>query len=152
MLTKPVELFYSYSHKDEPLREKLEKHLKILERQGYLKAWHDRDIEAGSEWGDQIDEHLTSAAIILLLISADFIASDYCYANEMQRAMQRHNAGEARVIPVILRRCLWQSAPFGGLQALPKDGKPVTAWEDEDEAFLNIAQGIHRVIDRLTQQ
>src|ERR1051325_2689400 len=150
MLDKPIKLFYSYSHKDEALREKLEAHLKVLERQGYLKGWHDRAIGAGGGWGNQIDENLKDAAIILLLVSADFLASDYCYGIEMAKAMQRHEAGEARVIPVILRPCLWQNKPFGKLTALPKNGKPVISWEDVDEALLNVAEGISRVIDELT--
>lgn|SRR5690242_12573647 len=152
MRDKPIKLFYCYSHKDEASREKLEAHLKILERQGYLKGWRDRDIEAGGEWATEIDKSLNDADIILLLVSANFLASDYSYGIEMARAMQRQEAGEARVIPVILRPCLWHNAPFGKLQALPKDGKPITSWGDEDEALLNVAEGISRVIDRLTSQ
>src|SRR5579871_1216010 len=140
--TVPMELFYSYSHKDEELRETLETHLSPLKRQGVIAGWHDRRISAGTEWADQIDEHLNSAQIILLLISADFLASDYCYDKEMTRAMERHEAGAARVIPIILRPCDWHGAPFGKLQALPKDAKPITDWSNRDAAFLDVAQGI----------
>ncbi len=150
MRDKPIKLFYSYSQIDEALREKIEAHLKVLERQGYLKGWRDRDIEAGGEWATEIDKNLNDADIILLLVSANFLASDYCYGIEMARAMQRHEAGEACVIPVILRPCLWQKASFGKLKALPKDGKPIISWKDEDEALLSVAEGISRVIDRLT--
>ena len=126
--TAPMEVFFSYSHKDEQLRDELAKHLSILKRQGIITAWHDREISAGTEWAGEIDAHLNTARIILLLISADFLASDYCYDMELTRAMERHAAKEARVIPVILREVDWKGAPFGQLQALPKDAVPVTKW------------------------
>ena len=144
-----IEVFYSYSHKDEELREQLENHLSILKRRGIIKDWHDRRIGAGKEWEGEIDEHLNTASIILLLISSDFMASDYCYDVEMSRAMERHEAKEARVIPIILRHVIWEEAPFGKLQALPRDGKPVTRWEDRDEAFTNIAEGISKAVEEL---
>lgn len=140
---QPLSIFFSYAHEDEALRDKLAKHLKLLERQGVIQQWHDRQILAGTEWKGQIDHHLETAQIILLLLSSDFLASDYCYDLEMKRALERHDAEEARVIPIVLRPVdnLWQS-PFGKLQALPTDGKAVTLWVNEDEAFANIAQGI----------
>ena len=141
-----IEVFYSYSHKDEELRDQLEIHLSLLKRQGVIDNWHDRRISAGNEWANEIDEHLNTARIILLLISADFLASDYCYDVEMKRALERHTTGEARVIPVILRSVDWQHASFGKLQALPKDAKPVTSWDNRDEAFTDIARGIRATI------
>ncbi len=146
----PIRLFYSYAHEDEALRERLETHLKLLKRQGVLQDWHDRDISAGSEWARQISAQLETADIILLLISPDFIASDYCWDVELQRAMARHEAGEAVVIPVVLRETDWTGAPFGKLQALPRDAKPVTRWADPDAAFVDIARGIRKVIAQLT--
>jgi len=98
-----IELFYSYSHKDEALKDQLVSHLSNLRRQGIIREWHDRKIGLGTEWAKEIDEHLNSADVILLLVSADFIASEYCHEIEMKRAMERHESGEARVIPVILR-------------------------------------------------
>lgn len=147
---EPIELFYSYSHKDELLRDELEKHLSILKRQGVIAGWHDRKITPGAEWGQNIDKYLATAHIVLLLISSDFLASDYCYEKEMQSALARHNAGEARVIPVILRTVDWQDAPFGKLQALPKDAKPVVSWESRDEAFTSVVQGIRQAIKDLS--
>ena len=129
MEPKPdIEVFYSYSHRDDELREELERHLSILKRQGIITDWHDRRIGAGTEWKGQIDIHLNTARVVLLLISSDFLASDYCYDIEMRRAMERHESGEARVIPIILRPAIWKGAPFEKLQALPKDAKPVTSW------------------------
>ncbi len=144
-----IEVFYSYSHKDEELRDELEKHLSILKRQGIITGWHDRRITAGREWEGDIDEHLDSAQIILLLISSDFLASDYCYDAEMNRAMERRESGDAWVVPIILRSCDWSGAPFAKLQALPKDAKPVTAWPNRDEVFKDIAIGIRRVVESL---
>ena len=141
-----IEVFFSYSHRDEGLRKRLEDHLSILRRQGVISGWHDRMIGAGQEWKGEIDRRLESARIILLLISPSFLASDYCYDVEMKRAVERHDRGEATVIPVILRPCDWHGAPFGKLQGLPKDAKPVISWRDRDEAFKNVAEGIRAAI------
>ena len=108
----PVEVFYSYAHKDEAFRNKLETHLSLLRRQGLITAWHDRHILPGTDWSQAIDEHLERASVILLLISADFLASDYCYGIEMQRALERHQANEARVIPILLRPVDWNKCSF----------------------------------------
>ena len=145
-----ISLFYSYSHKDEALRRKLETHLSLLQDQGVISGWHDRRIVAGTEWEGQIDQHLDSADVILLLVSADFLASRYCRDVEVARAMERHEAGTAWVIPVILRPVDWHTAPFGKPQALPRDGKPVTSWKSRDEAFTDIARGIREAVKGLT--
>ncbi len=147
-----IEVFFSYAHEDEHLRNELAKHLKLLERQGVISAWYDREITAGTEWKDQIDEHLESAKVILLLVSADFLASDYCYDVELKRAMKRHKAKEARVIPIILREVDWKGAPFGKLQSLPKNAEAVTNWSNRDQAFADIARGIRRVVEELARK
>lgn len=145
-----IEVFFSYSHKDEDLRDELAKQLSILKRQGMITTWHDREISAGTEWAGAIDAHMNSAQVILLLISADFLASDYCWDIEVKRAIERHEEGEARVIPVILRPVdYWQEAPFGKLQAFPTNGKPVTTWANRDEAFANVAQAIRKAVQEL---
>ncbi len=141
-----VKIFYSYAHKDEYFRNKLETHLKILERTGVIDQWHDRNIEAGDDWKKAIDENLERADIILLLISADFIASEYCWEKEMMRALERDKSGDANVIPIIIRDVNWKSAPFAGLNALPKDGKAVKLWENEDSAWRNVSEGIELVV------
>ena len=142
----PLEVFYSYAHEDEKLRNELDKHLRLLQRQNLIVGWHDRRIGAGTMWGDQIDEHIHSAHIILLLISPDFIASQYCYDQEMNAALARHSRREALVIPIILRPVNWKGAPFGQLQALPRDARPVTTWANQDEAFAAIADEIREVV------
>jgi len=148
--SQALEVFFSYAHRDETLRDELVKHLSPLQHQGVITAWHDRKITAGTEWAGAIDVHLQSAQIILLLVSADFMASAYCYDVEMQRAMARHEAKEARVIPVILRPVVWQGAPFGKLQALPTGGNPITTWSNQDTAFVNVVYGILTVVQELT--
>lgn len=142
-----MHVIMSYSHADEDLRNELEKHLAALKRQGAITTWHDRRIAPGDELHGQISDQLDSADIILLLVSADFIASDYCYDVEMMRALERHHRGEARVIPVILRPCDWTRTPFGSLMAVPEDGKPVVKHATLDDGFLQVAQAIRRVAD-----
>lgn len=142
---KTVKLFFSYSHKDEALRDQLATHLKILERQKIIDAWHDRKIGIGTDWKNTIDANLESADIILLLISADFLASDYCFDVETRRAMQRHTAQSAVVIPVSLRPCQTKDIDFMKLQGLPKDFNPVTKWADIDDAFTEITKEISTV-------
>jgi hypothetical protein len=119
-----VKVFYSYAHEDEKLRDELKKHLSNLKRQGVITDWYDRDISAGKVWDDEIKQHLNSAKVILLLTSPDFMDSDYINDVEVKRAMERHEAGEARVVPVILRPVDWAGTPFSKLQALPTDAKP----------------------------
>ena len=146
-----IEIFFSYSHKDEELRDELEKHLSILKHRKLISAWHDREIGAGEEWKGEIDEHLNSAKIVLLLISSDFLASKYCYDIEMKRAMERHDSGDARVIPIILRHTYWEGSPFSKLQALPTNAEPVKDgnWRSIDAAFKDVAEGLEKVIIRL---
>lgn len=139
-------VFFSYSHADENLRDMLEKHLSALKHQGMIDTWHDRCIRAGDEFSSEISDKLENASIILLLISADFISSAYCYDVEMTRALERHHAGDARVIPVILRACDWQDTPFGKLLAAPKDGRPVRSWPDIDDAFLDVVRSLKAAI------
>ena len=147
---KSIEIFFSYSHNDEMMRDELAKRLAHLKQQGLITEWHDREIEAGRDWAHEVDSHLKTADIILLLVSPDFLASDYCYNIEMMRALKRHETGDAIVIPVILRPTSWKATPLGKLQALPKEGKAIMTWQNQDEAFLDVAEGIQKVIQRLT--
>jgi hypothetical protein len=149
-----IEVLISYSHQDETLKNQLIKHLSLLKRQGVIRDWHDRDIEAGFEWRREIEAHLESAEIILLLISPDFLASDFCFNIEMKRAIERHDQGQACVIPVFLRPCDWKGAPFGKLQGLPTDAEPVTSsrWSSVDEAFAVVAGGIRKAVTDLRRR
>lgn len=144
-------VFFSYSHKDEDLRDQIETQLSTLKRQGVIDVWHDRRIGAGEEFAAEIDQHIETDDIILLLVSADFIASDYCYEIEMKRALERHDAGDAIVIPVILRACEWKETQFGKLNASPPDGKPITQFADRDQAFLEVARAVRAATSRLAK-
>ena len=148
-VTGPIRLFYSYSHKDEDLRKELEDHLSLLWRQGVISAWHDRMIGAGEEWRGQLDKNLEEARIILLLVSSSFLASDYCWDIEISGRSSGTTEAEAKVIPIILRPCDWHGAPFGKLQALPKDGKAITSLQNWDEAFTDVVVGIRRAVETM---
>ncbi len=145
-MNESLEIFCCYARKDQSLLLNLRTHLASLEREGSLNIWQDTDISPGTEWEEEINKHLNTADIILLLISPDFMASEYCYSKEMERAMERHERGEARVIPILLRPVRWQAAPFGKLQALPDNAQPVTTWRNRDKALLAVAQGIERAV------
>ena len=142
-------LFFSYSHAEEGLRDQLETQLAMLKRQGIIETWHDRRIVAGENLDHAIGAHVENDDVVLLLVSPDFLASDYCYDVEMMRAMERHAAGEAVVIPVILRACDWHAAPFGKLMATPTDGRPITQWPDRDQAFLEVAKAVRAAVKKL---
>ncbi len=144
-----IKLFYCYAHEDKPIRDELEKHLSWLRRRYQLINWHDREIMPGEEWEQAIDMHLNTANLILLLISSDFMNSDYCYGKEMRRALERHRAGTCRVIPILLRPTYWEDAPFSSLQLLPTDARPITRWSDRDEAFQDVVTEISRTIKDL---
>src|SRR5882724_4531709 len=146
---EPVNIFVSYSHIDKRLRRKLENHLSSLKYQGVIKTWYDGIIKPGDEWDKAVQDNLEAAKIILLLISDDFMASRYIREVEIKRALERHDAGEARVIPIILRKCIWQIEEFSKLEALPEEGKAVTSWPNRDNAFTNVAEGIHRIVESM---
>jgi hypothetical protein len=152
MSEESVKLFISYCHRDEKLREQLDKHLAPLKGQKVVEAWHDRQIRAGNEWANQIDNNLNKADIILLLVSPDFVASDYCSNIELKQAVKRHENGEAIVVPVILEPCDWSWLPFSKFQAFPKDAKAISTWVNQNEAFLDVVQGIRKVAQNLFVQ
>lgn len=148
MMSIPLEIFCCYAREDQVMLEQLKKHLKPLEKQGLITIWSDTDLNAGVEWEKELHQHLESAALILLLISPDFMASDYCYGTEMKRAMELHDQGRVQVIPILLRPIDWQNTPFAKLQIIPTHAKPVSRWSDHDEAFCDITRHIRQVIDK----
>lgn len=149
---KPLKLFYCYARKDKDLRDELDLHLGALKRQNLITSWYDGEIRPGEEWEKKIDDQLQSAHLILLLITPHFIASDYCYSIEMNKALERRKQGIVKVIPLILRSTEWKNTPLGMLQALPTNGKPLTLWKNRDEAYLNIVHGIHQTIETIFSQ
>ena len=144
--TSGMTAFLSYSHRDERYLRQLDIALSQLRRNGQISAWHDRKILPGDEWEHTIDERLDNADLILFLVSPDFLASDYAYGREMSKAMERRESGSAILVPIILRASDWPSSPLGSLQALPSNARPVLSWANRDEAWLDVVQGLHRMI------
>jgi hypothetical protein len=142
-------IFISYAHEDEDLKKELDKHLKVLKRSSKIQVWQDRELIAGQEWDQTIMSELNKANIILLLISVDFNASDFIWDKELASAMKRHEEGTAHVVPIILRKCDWDSLPYAKLQALPRNATPVTEYPNRDDAFTEIAIGIEKLVDHI---
>lgn len=145
-----INVFIAYSREDERYKTKIIKHLSVLKRNRKIQNWHDGLIQPGTRWEDQITSNLENAKIILLLISVDFLASDYCYEKEMQIALNRHKQKQAIVIPIIVRPCDWKDSPIGKLQAIPKDGIPLSSnvWSPEDEGYLDATNRLKAVIEK----
>jgi hypothetical protein len=144
-----IKLFYCYAHEDKSFLDELEKHLSNLKRQYHITTWQDQVILPGENWEQEIHSQLQTADLILLLVSPDFMASDYCYSKEMTIALERERNGMCRVIPVILRHIDWIDSPFSHLQKLPADDRPITSWSNRDEAFWDVAVGIRAVVKNL---
>ena len=142
----PINIFLSYAHEDELLKERLDIHLSPLKRSGMINTWNDREIISGSDWNNVIINELESADIVLLLVSADFLASEYIWKVEVEKAMEKHQNKDGIIIPIFLKPCDWSDASFSIINGLPKDAKPVTKYEDMEEAFYEIARGIKKVI------
>ncbi len=145
----PLAVFCSYAHEDEAFLQRLHIHLATLKRQNLITTWYDRQILPGDNWSQEIDANLEQSSLILLLVSPDFIASKYCYDIEMKRALEREEAKEARVVPLLLRPCDWQHTPLARLQFLPQDGKPLSQQPDQDQAWTDITAGLRRVLEDL---
>ena len=145
--TVRMKAFISYSHKDDMALERLHTHMAVLRREGKIEAWFDREILAGGDLDAEIDEQLESCGLFLLLVSPDFLASDYCVGREMGRALERHHAGEAQVVPIIVQPCDWKSTRLRKLKALPQDGKPVSEWTNENNAYIDVIKELRRVLE-----
>lgn len=139
-------VFYACAREDEALRRRLDVHLAVLTREGLVEAWHEGRIAPGEEPDAEIRRRLDSADLVLLLISADFLASSHRLELMTTRALERHAAGKSRVVPVILRPCDWKSTPLARLQAAPKDAIPVTRWADPEDGWVDVAQRIRKLV------
>ena len=139
--------FISYSHADEKALERLHKHMAMLQRDGSLTTWTDHAILPGEKVGGEIDKHLQASAIFIALVSPDYIASNYCYEKEFQQAQALFEAGKLRIVPVILEPCDWLNTPFREFLALPKDGQPISNWTNQNTAFLDVVNGLRRVLE-----
>lgn len=149
-MARSKKVFISYSHKDETHKEALEEHLTMLKRNGIIDAWNDRKIIPGQDWSKEISKNLEQSELILFLISPTFLASDYCFNKEMKRAIEMHDEGRAQLIPILVRPCDWSESALSRFQAVPKDAKPITTWQNNDEAWLDAINGIKRHISSFT--
>ena len=139
-------IFYSYSHKDAELRQTLATFLAPLKQKGKIVEWYDRQIRPGADWNKEISSELDSANLILLLVSADFLASDYCDGVEVEKAMTRLKRKEVEVVPILLRQCLWKESRFSELQFIPRNDRPIVGSSSLDEAFAEVAREIQQIV------
>ncbi len=149
---KTINIFIAYSRKDESYLKKILNFLKPVGRRYDLNIWYDGEISPGSIWDEEIKKHIHQADIILLLVSADSLASEYFYEQEVKNALFKHRDGNVKLIPIILRECLWEDAPFSNIQVLPKDGKPISSWPQEDVAYSDIVRGIRTALEEINQK
>ncbi|WP_172841163.1 toll/interleukin-1 receptor domain-containing protein [Rhodovulum sp. P5] len=143
-----MKAFISYSHRDSEALKRFHVHLASLKREGRIEAWYDRDILAGDDLHAEIKEQIEESDLFLLMVSPDFLASDYCVETEMSRALERHEVREARVVPIIIEPCDWTTSRLRDLKAVPLDGKPVSEWTNQNTAYLNIIQELRRILDK----
>jgi hypothetical protein len=147
-----IKLFYSYSHEDETDRDELEKHLTTLKDNGLIDEWHDRKINAGDKWEEKISEEMDKANIILLLFSTNFIASTFCQ-KEVEKTLTLGEEKGTTFIPIILKTCAWKEVKgMSVIQALPRDAQPVNSWDDKDEAWLSVYEGIKEQVEEISQK
>ena len=155
MQTEPttrITIFASYAPQDIPLQRELKEHLQPLQREGLIELWPDRDMSPGTGWEQQSGELFQAAQIILLLVSIDYLNSDYCSGVEMKQALARFERGEVQLIPLLLRPCFLKRSPLSKLQVLPSNGQPVTTWANREAAWLDVVQSLSQVVDHLLQQ
>lgn len=145
-----MKAFISYSHRDEAMLDRLHAHLAMLRRKESVSEWYDRQIVAGGRIDDEVKGHLDSSQIFLALVSPDFLNSGYCYDKEMGRAMDQHAAGKIVVVPVILEPCDWLASPLGQFKAIPKDGKPISEWTNENTAWLDVVTELRRLVESMS--
>ncbi len=142
----PLKIFYSYAHEDEPILAELRKHLAPLRHEQIVVDWYDRELLPGADWDSEISSRLESADIVIALLSADFVASQYAYGRELRRALELHDRGSLALVPVVVRPCRWERLPVARLQVLPEDAKPITSWGEPDRAYLSVAVGVERAV------
>ena len=142
-----MKAFISYSHHDEHYLERLKIHLTPMRREKRITDWADKDIYAGSDLDSSISDELENSDLFIALISPDYLASNYCYEKEFDKAMAMQEAGRITIVPIILQPCEWKITPFGKMKALPKDGKAVSEWTNENNAYLDIANEMRRLLD-----
>jgi len=141
-----VKVFISYSHADERVLERLHKHLAMMQRDRLISAWYDHAILPGANLDRTIKSELESADIFVALLSPDYLASNYCYEKEFEFAQEQARDGSLRIVPVVAEPCDWLSSPFREFMALPKEGKAISEWTNANNAYLDIVNGLRRLV------
>jgi hypothetical protein len=141
----PLKLFLSYAHEDRDLVAELRKHLAPLWHEQIVTDWYDLELMPSDEWDHEILSQLESSDLVLVMISADFLASNYAYGRELRVALNLHDQEQLRLLPVIGRNCKWQNLPFARLQTLPEGAVPISSWQNRDDAFVSVVLGVERV-------
>jgi hypothetical protein len=146
---RPVRIFYSYCREDAVFQQKLDEHLSDLRRSRLITTWSDQQMRPGTEWQHEIEAQLKSADIILLLVSSRYLNSNYCYDVEMKKALEQYHERGAHVLTILLSPTKWETTPLQQLPVLPVGGQPITEWQNQDKAFLNIADSISKIVTEL---
>lgn len=141
-----MKAFISYSHKDELMLQRLHVHLAHIKREDILKTWTDEEISAGSDLNDSISSNLGGSQLFIALLSPDYIASNYSYDKEFQKAIEMEQNGQLIIIPLIIEPCDWKNTPFSSYKALPKDGKPIVEWQNINTAFLDVTTNLRKLL------
>ena len=144
----PLKVFISYSNRDKAYLQKLKTFLTPLMIEKNLILWYDNTLIPGEEWDKKIKYELMTADIILFLVSPDLLATEYIWKTEMKEALDRHEKGEARMVPVILRPCLWESSPLARYNVIPEKGKPLSTYSNQDKGWKIITEEIEKTIER----
>ena len=148
-MPNPLDVFCCSAPEDQEMLALLVKYLSPLQRSDQITVWSAINLNSSVGWEKEFSQRLESADIILLLISPDFLASDYCYNILMKRAIERHEQGNVAVLPLLLRPTYWKNMPFAHFQMLPRNGLPLSKWPDPDDAFLEILQAIEQIASKL---
>lgn len=147
-----MEIYISYSRADDRMKRSLLTHLAALRRRGFVEIWDDNNIVAGKDWRSIIDDRLHRADIIVALISPNYLASDWCMEIEAPVAVRRAEGGEARLIPVLLKKCDWHYSVFSKFSVLPKNSKPINEWSKREKAYYEVASGVMGAVEELIRE
>jgi len=147
-LEKPISIFLSYAKEDKPFKDKLLKHLSSMIRRNQIDIWDDEQIAGGQNWKEEIESKLRTAQVAILLVSADFLASDFINDFEIPILLERGKKGEVSIVPMLIRPVYFQGSELSDFKGLPKSGKPISNWQNEDEAWISVVGDLVEIIEK----
>ena len=145
---QPISIYLSYAKKDEALKLEFEDYLAIMQQNGLISGWVERQVQSGIDWSQIIDPRLLTADLVLLLVSPALLASGYCSGAEIRKAFERSKTNGTRVIPINLHYVNLKGSPFEAIVSIPRNARPVSSWPDRSEAWRNIDTEIRIVIEQ----